>query len=78
MRGDSELPIIYIYKNGNMGKVVTSMVFLSRSSKVDLVFLYFLFHFYFIFNLFFIFLFLELRVRVSDDITMSHISHSIT
>ena len=51
---------------------------ISRSSKVDLVFLYFIFHFYFIFNLFLFFLFLELRVRVSDNITRSHINHSVT
>ena len=35
------------------------------------------FSFYCPFDLFFIFLFLELRVRISDDITWSHISHFI-
>jgi len=47
---------------------------MSRLQKVDLAFSYFLI-FIFIFISIFFFSFLELRVRISDDITWSHISH---
>ena len=51
----------------------------SRSQEVDLVFSHFLMLFSFLFDLFFFILFLELRVRVSDKITLSHSrSHQIT
>ena len=49
---------------------------MSRLQKVDLVSFYFLSHFLFSFQIIFYFLlFLELKVRVSDNITESHISH---
>ena len=58
------------------GKLKLSEVLeMSRSQKVDLVSFYFLSHFSFSLDLFSFILFLELRVRVSDDITWSHISH---
>ena len=59
----------------NSASVVIILTTLVKITESGLSFFYFLSHFYFLFDLFSICLFLELRVRFSDNITWSHISH---
>ena len=59
-----------------VGFVLISSV--SRSQEVDLVSSLFSFPFLFSFQVIFSFLFLALRVRVSNNIIQSHISHTVT
>ena len=71
---DKEEIIIEILLDSGATGLVMSEV--SRLQEMDLVFSYFLILIFNLFSIYFIFLFLELRIRVSNDITWSHISHN--
>ena len=69
-----------LVEHGSLEKVSQLRMFTKGIVKIKeckLSFSSLSFSFYCSFDLFFIFLFLELRVRVSDNITWSHISHFI-